>query len=66
MCTKREESKIQETEIKFSREIMEKTKRARFRNAHITEELRMENIQNQIETNRLRRFRHVKKWSSTE
>jgi hypothetical protein len=40
---------------------MEKTKRDRIRNAHIREELRMGDIQNQIEGNRLRWFRHVRR-----
>jgi hypothetical protein len=53
-CTKREKRKIQAIEIKFLKAIMGKTKRDRIRNAHVTEELRMEDIQNQIEGNRLR------------
>jgi hypothetical protein len=47
-CTKREEIKIQAFEIKFLRAIMGKTERERIRNAYIREELRMEDIQNQI------------------
>jgi hypothetical protein len=43
-CTKREESKIQATEIKFLTAIMGKTDRDRMRNTHVTEELRMEDI----------------------
>jgi hypothetical protein len=53
-CTKREESKIQATEIKFLRAVMAKSKRDRIRNAKIREELRMEDVQNQIKGNRLR------------
>jgi hypothetical protein len=64
--TKREESKIQAIEMKFLRLIMGKTKRKRIRNANIREELRMEDIQNQIERNRLRWFRYVKRMMSTE
>jgi hypothetical protein len=55
-CTKREESKIQAVEMKFFRAIMGKTKRDRIKNAHIREELRMEDIQNQIKGNRVRCF----------
>jgi hypothetical protein len=54
--TKREESKIQAIELKFLRAVMGKTMRDRIRNAHIREELRMENIENQIEGGRLRWF----------
>jgi hypothetical protein len=50
-CTKREEGKIQATEMKFMRALMGKTKRDRIRNAHISEELRMEDIWNQVEKN---------------
>jgi hypothetical protein len=39
--------------MKFLRAIMGKTKKDRIRNAHIGEELRMGDIQNQIEGNRL-------------
>jgi hypothetical protein len=45
---------------------MGKIKRDRIRNAHIREELRMEDVQNQIEGNRLRWFGHVKEWMNTE
>jgi hypothetical protein len=40
---------------------MGKIKRERIRNAHIREELRMEDKQNQIEGNKLRWFGHVKR-----
>jgi hypothetical protein len=40
--------------------IMGKTKRDRIRNEHITEELKMEDIQNQIQGNSLRQSGHVK------
>jgi hypothetical protein len=40
-CTKREESKIQAIEMKFLKAVMGNTKRARIRNSHIREELRM-------------------------
>jgi hypothetical protein len=49
----REESKVQAIRMKFLRAIMGKTKRDRIRNVHIREEVRMEDIQNQIEGNRL-------------
>jgi hypothetical protein len=62
----REERIIQATEKKFLRAMMGKTKRDRIRNAHIREELRMEDIQNQIEGNKLRLFGHVKKWLMKE
>jgi hypothetical protein len=55
-CTKREESKIQAVEMKFLRAVTGKTKRDRIRNAHIREKLRLEDIQNQIEGNRLQWF----------
>jgi hypothetical protein len=59
--TKTEESKIQAAKMTFLTAIMGKTKKDRIRNAHIREELRMEDVQNQIEGNRLRWFRHVKR-----
>jgi hypothetical protein len=65
-CTKKEERKIQATEMKFLRAIMGKTMKDRIRNAHIREELRMEDIQKQIEGNRLRWLRHVKRMIGTE
>jgi hypothetical protein len=40
---------------------MGKTKRLRVRNAHIREEFRMEDIQNKIEGNTLRWFKHIKR-----
>jgi hypothetical protein len=60
-CTETEKSKIQATEIKFLSAIMGKTKRDRFRNAHIRKELRMEDIQNQTEGNIMKWFEHVKR-----
>jgi hypothetical protein len=57
----REKSKIQATQIKILRAIMEKTKRDRIRNAYIREELRKKDIQNQTEGNRLRWYRHIKR-----
>jgi hypothetical protein len=60
-CTKTEENKIQTTEMKFLRVIMGQNKRDRIRNAHIRDELTMENIQNQIKKNRLKWFGHVKR-----
>jgi hypothetical protein len=45
--------------MKFLGAITGKAKRGRIRNAHITEELRMEDIQNQIEGNGW--FRHIKR-----
>jgi hypothetical protein len=60
-CTKREESKIQATEMKFFRAIMGKTKRDRIRNAHIRDELRMEELQNQIKGKRLLMVRTCQK-----
>jgi hypothetical protein len=47
--------------MKFLRAVIEKTKRDRIRNAHVREEFRMGDIQNQIEGNRLRWFGHVKR-----
>jgi hypothetical protein len=38
--------------MKFLKALMGKTKRDRIRNAHIKEELRMQDIQSQIEKNR--------------
>jgi hypothetical protein len=55
-CTKRE---IQAIEMEFLRAIMGKIKRDRIRNAHMREELRMEDVQNQTAINRLRWFGHV-------
>jgi hypothetical protein len=60
-CTKEEESKTQAIEMKLSTATMGKTKSNRIRNAHIREELRMEDIQNQTEGNRFRRFGHAKR-----
>jgi hypothetical protein len=60
-CTKKEESKTQATEIKILTATMGKTKSNRIGNTHITEELRMEDIQNQMEGNRLRRFGYAKR-----
>jgi hypothetical protein len=50
---------MQAIEMKFLRVIMGKTKTDRIRNAHITEESWMEDIQNQIEGSRLRGFGRV-------
>jgi hypothetical protein len=47
--------------MKLLTAIMGKTKRNRIRNAHIREELRMQDIKNQIEENRLRWFRHFRR-----
>jgi hypothetical protein len=47
--------------MKFLRAIMGKTKKDSIRNAHIREELRMEDIQNQIKGHRLKWFGHVKR-----
>jgi hypothetical protein len=47
--------------MKFLRVIMGNTKRERTRNAHTREELRMEDIKNQIKRNTMRRFGYVKK-----
>jgi hypothetical protein len=47
--------------MKCLRAIIRKTKRERIRNAHTREELRMEDIQNQIKGNKLRWFEHVKR-----
>jgi hypothetical protein len=52
--TKREESKIQASEMQFMRPKMGKTKIDRIRNAHNREDFRMEDIQNQIEGYSLR------------
>jgi hypothetical protein len=43
------------------RAIIGKTKRDRIRNSYITEELRLEDTQNQIKGNRLHWFGHVKR-----
>jgi hypothetical protein len=58
---KKEESKSQATEIKLLTATMGETKSNRIGNAHITEELRMEDIQNQTKGNGLRRFGHAKR-----
>jgi hypothetical protein len=47
--------------MKILRTIIGKTKRDRIRNAHIREELRIEDIQNQIKGNRVRWFGRVKR-----
>jgi hypothetical protein len=47
--------------MKFLKAIMEITKRDRIIEAHIEEEVRMADIQNQIEGNSSRWFRHVKR-----
>jgi hypothetical protein len=47
--------------MKFLREIMGKNKTDSIRNAHIREELKVEDTENQINGNRLRWFRHVKR-----
>jgi hypothetical protein len=61
-CTKRQESKLQADEMKFLRRIVGKTRRQeRIRNIYIRGELKMEEIQNQIEGSRLRWFGHVKR-----
>jgi hypothetical protein len=60
-CTKRKDSKIKAVEMKFLMAIIGKSKRDRIRTAHIREQLRMEDIQNQIEGNRLRWFGHAKR-----
>jgi hypothetical protein len=51
-CTKRQESKIQAIQTKFLISIMEKTKRDKIRYAHIKEELRREDIHDQIKGNK--------------
>jgi hypothetical protein len=57
----RERKAIQAIEMKFLRAIRRKTERHRVRSAHIREELRIEDTQNQVERNRLQWFRHVKR-----
>jgi hypothetical protein len=52
---------MQAVQTKLLRAVMGKTKRDRIRNAHIREELRMEDIWDQIKGNRLRWFGHVKR-----
>jgi hypothetical protein len=59
--TKREESKLQAATMNFWSGIMRKTRRDRIRNIHIWGELKMEEIQNQIEESRLKWFGHVKR-----
>jgi hypothetical protein len=51
-CTKREESKIQAVEMKFLEEIVGKTRRERIRNTYIKGELKMGEIQNQVDRSR--------------
>jgi hypothetical protein len=64
-CTKRENSKIQTSKMKL-RAIMGRTKTDRIRNAHIKEELRMADIQNQIKETDCNSLDMSKEWMSTE
>jgi hypothetical protein len=59
MCTKREESKIQAMEMKFLREILGKTRREKIRNDDIREQLKVDDIKNDIERKRLKWCGHV-------
>jgi hypothetical protein len=59
--TKREESKLQVGEMKFQTATVGTTRSDRIRNTYISGELKMEEIQNQIERSRLRFFGHVKR-----
>jgi hypothetical protein len=59
--TKREGSKLQAVEVKFMRAIVGKCRRGRIRNTHIREELKVEEIQNQIKESIVRWFVHVKR-----
>jgi hypothetical protein len=60
ICTKTQENKMQAIEMTFFRAIMGKAKRDKIRNVHITEKLRMQDIQKQIEKNTSRWYGHVK------
>jgi hypothetical protein len=60
-CNKKDKSKKQATVMKLLMAIMGKTNSNRIRNAYITEELRMEDIQNQTQGNRFKRFGYVKR-----
>jgi hypothetical protein len=48
-CTKREESELLAVEMKFLRATVGKTRKDEMRNTYIRGELKMEEIQNQIE-----------------
>jgi hypothetical protein len=58
-CTEGGESKLQPVEMKFLRGMVGKTMRNRIRNTYIREELKMEEIQNQIKRSRFRWLGHV-------
>jgi hypothetical protein len=58
-CTKREESKIQAMGMKYLREILGKTRRDKIRNDDIREQLKVDDIKNDIERNRLKWYGHV-------
>jgi hypothetical protein len=57
----RKESKLQAAEMKFLMGTVGRTRRDRIRNRYIREEIKMEEIHNQIESSGLRWFGHVKR-----
>jgi hypothetical protein len=58
-CTKKEKSKIQATEIKVLKEILGKTRRDKIRNDDIREQLKVDDIQHDMEEIRLKWYGHV-------
>ena len=53
------DSKTQDVELKFSRVILNKTKKNRIRNTNLRFELRVDEIKNDIKKSRLSWFGHV-------
>ena len=59
--TRREESKIQASEMRFLRSMIGKTRRDRVRNEDVRKEIGVDKMNDRIERNRLRWFGHVKR-----
>jgi hypothetical protein len=58
-CTKKEESKIQATEMKFMTGILGKTRRDKIRNKDIREQLKVDDIKHDMERKKLKWYGHI-------
>lgn len=61
--TRKEESKVQASEMKFLRSMLGKTRRDRVRNVDVRKEIGVEKVNDKIEKSRLKWFGHVKRMS---
>ena len=57
--TRKEESKVRASEMKFLRSILRKTRKDRVRNVDVWKEIRVERLNDRIEKSRLKWFGHV-------